>query len=89
MKRWWIGCCLGLLLCTLGVSHADERGRDGERRGFPFSSERWEGSRDWKPDRNVRRQWPWPDGFTVDRPGKCEVRCERSGRTYRCREYRC
>ena len=89
MKRWWIGCCLGVLLCTLSVGHVDARGRDGERRGFPFSSERWEGSRDWKPDRNVRRQWPWPDHFVVDRPGKCEVRCERSGRTYRCREYRC
>jgi hypothetical protein len=89
MTRWWIGCCLGLLLCTLGVGHADERGRDGEQRGFPFTSERWEGSRDWKPDRQLRRRWPWPDHFVVDKPGKCEVRCERSGRTYRCREYRC
>ena len=89
MKHWWIGCCLGLLLCTLGVGHAHEHWRDRERSGFPFTSERWEGSRDWKPDRNVRRQWPWPDNFVVDRPGKCEVRCERSGRTYRCREYRC
>ena len=89
MKRWWVGCCLGMLLCALSVGHADERGRDREQRGFPFSSERWEGSRDWKPDRQMRRRWPWPDHFTVDRPGKCEVRCERSGRTYRCREYRC
>jgi hypothetical protein len=32
MKRWWIGCCLGLLLCTMGVGHADERWRGDERR---------------------------------------------------------
>ena len=89
MRRWWIGSCLGVLLCALSVGHADERWHSHERRGFPFSSERWEGSRDWKPDRQMRRAWPWPDNFVVDRPGKCEVRCERSGRTYRCREYRC
>jgi hypothetical protein len=89
MKSWWIGCCLGLLLCSLNISYADERRRDGDLGNFPFSNERWEGSRDWKPDRRERRRWPWPDNFVVDRPGKCEVRCERSGRTYRCREYRC
>ncbi len=87
MRRWWIGCCLGMLLCSLSVSYAGERRRDGDLQGFPFSSERWEGSRDWRPDRRERR---WlPDRFVVDKPGKCEVRCERSGRTYRCREYRC
>ncbi len=89
MKRWLIGWPLVFMLVTLAGAQADERRREGERQGFPFTSERWEGSRDWKPDRNFRRQWPWPDHFTVDRPGKCEVRCERSGRTYRCREYRC
>jgi hypothetical protein len=90
MRSWWIGCCLSVLLCAAAVGHADDRRREGEGRGFPFSSEeRWEGSRKWKPDRNFQRQWPWPDYFTVDRPGKCEVRCERSGREYRCREYRC
>jgi len=89
MRRWWVGCCLGVLLCSLTLGYADERRRDGDLRNFPFSSERWEGSRDWKPSRQERRGWPWPDNFVVDKPGKCEVRCERSGRTYRCREYRC
>lgn len=69
---------------------ADDRRRGDDRRGFPFSEhEHWQGSRDWKPDRQLRRSWPWPDRFTVDRPGNCEVRCVRSGREYRCREYRC
>jgi hypothetical protein len=73
-----------LVLLAVAPAHADER------RGFPFSSEEhWEGSRTWRPDRQLRRQWPWPDRLTVDRPGKCEVRCVRSGREYRCREYRC
>jgi hypothetical protein len=89
MKRWWIGCCLGVLLCAVSIGHADERRRDGDLGKFPFSHERWEGSRDWQPDRRERRSWPWPDNFVVDKPGKCEVRCERSGGTYRCREYRC
>jgi hypothetical protein len=89
MRRWWIGCCLGLLLCAVAVGHADEPWREGERRGFPFSSERWEGTREWKPDRELRRPWDWPDRVIIDRPGKCEVRCERSGRNYKCREYRC
>jgi hypothetical protein len=88
MRRWWIGCCLGLLLCTLGVGDADERWRRYKRdqRGFPFT-ERWDGFRTWKPD----LPWGWdrPDRLIIDRPGKCEVRCEREGRAYRCREYRC
>jgi hypothetical protein len=79
-----------LVLVALTTAHADDRRRGDERRGFPFSSEeRWDGYRTWKPDRDVRRQWPWPDRFTVDRPGKCEVRCVRSGREYHCKEYRC
>jgi hypothetical protein len=89
MRHWWIGCCLGLLLCAIGVSYADERRRDGDRREFPFSNERWEGSRDWKPNRQERRSLGSSDRVIIDRPGKCEVRCERLGRTYRCREYRC
>jgi hypothetical protein len=89
-RCWLIGWALALMLATLAGAHADERRRGDERRGFPFSSEEhWEGSRTWMPDRNVRQQWPWPDRFTVDRPGKCEVRCVRSGREYRCQEYRC
>jgi hypothetical protein len=79
-----------LVLLVVAPAQADERRRGDERRGFPFSSEEhWEGSRTWRPDRQIRRQWPWPDRFTVDRPGKCEVRCVRSGHEYRCREYRC
>jgi hypothetical protein len=73
----------------VSIGHTQERWRSDELRNFPFSSERWEGTRKWTPDRKLRRQWEWPDNFVVDRPGKCEVRCERSGRTYRCREYRC
>jgi hypothetical protein len=65
-----------LVLFALAPAHADER------RGFSFGSERWEGTREWKPDRHFRRQWPWADRFTVDRPGKCEVRCRRVGNEY-------
>ena len=79
-----------LALATVPAGADDRRHRD-ERRGFPFSEEeRWDGYRTWKPDRQTRRQWPWPDRFTVDRHGNCEVRCVRSGRgEYKCREYRC
>jgi hypothetical protein len=89
MRRWLIGWSLAFMLVTLAGVHADERRRSDARQGFPFSSERFEGTRKWRPDGNFRRQWPWPDRFTVDRPGKCEVRCERVGRGYECREYRC
>jgi hypothetical protein len=89
MRRWWIGGCLGVLLCIVAMGHADERWRDDDRRGFPFSSKRWEGTREWRPGRELRRRGDWPDRIIIDRPGKCEVRCERHGREYRCREYRC
>ena len=73
-----------LVLLALVTAHVDER------RGFPFSSEEhWDGDRRWTPDRRTRRQWPWPDRFTVDKPGKCEVQCRRVGSSYQCREYRC
>jgi hypothetical protein len=78
--RWLIVCSFAFMLVALAGAHADER------RGFPFT-ERWEGSRDWKPD--MPRGSYRPDRLIIDRPGKCEVRCERSGRTYRCKEYRC
>jgi hypothetical protein len=78
-----------LTLLVVASAHADERWRSDERGGFPFGTERFEGSRQWKPDRDLRRRWPWPDRFTIDRPGKCEVRCVRVGREYKCREYRC
>ena len=84
MKRWWVACSLGLLLCTLGASYADERRRQSE----PPWTERFEGTRTWRPDRDQRR-YGLPDQFTIDKPGKCEVICQRIGREYKCREYRC
>jgi hypothetical protein len=83
--HWWMGLCLGLLLSLATVGYADDR------RGSPFpSDEHWEGSRTYRPERDRRgyRQ-PLPDRFTIDKPGKCEVICERIGREYKCREYRC
>jgi hypothetical protein len=84
MKRSWIGFCLGVLLCTVSIGSADDR-------RSPFSSdEHWEGSRTWRPEQDRRgyRQ-ELPDRFTIDKPGRCEVICERVGREYKCREYRC
>jgi hypothetical protein len=83
--RWWMGLCLGVLLCLATLGYADGR------RGFPFpADEHWEGYRTWTPDRSSRRRGlVMPDQFTVDRPGKCEVRCVREGRSYKCKEYRC
>jgi hypothetical protein len=83
--RWWIGLCLGLMLCTVSLSYPDDR------RGSPFpADEHWEGNRTWRPER-ARRGYgqQLPDRFTIDKPGKCEVICERVGRSYKCREYRC
>jgi hypothetical protein len=83
--RWWIGVCLGVLLCTVTVGAPDNR------RGSPFPpDEHWESYRRWSPDRDRRRRGQeLPDRFTIDKPGKCEVRCERDGRSYKCKEYRC
>lgn len=85
MKRWWMGLCLGLVLCLATAGYTDDR------RGSPFpSDEAWEGSRTWRPERHRGwREQDLPDRFTIDKPGKCEVRCERRGREYKCREYRC
>jgi hypothetical protein len=88
MRRWLIGGFLTLMLVVLGDTHADERRRGHESRDFPFSSEHWEGWKRWTPDRRTRQRG-LPDDFTIDKPGKCEVRCVRSGHSYRCREYRC
>jgi hypothetical protein len=41
------------------------------------------------PDDRRWRGQQLPDRFTIDKPGKCEVICERRGREYKCREYRC
>ena len=72
MKALWLP--LTLLLLALASAFADERRHRDEPRGFPFSpEERWDGYRTWKPDREVRRRWPWPDRFTVDRPGNESV----------------
>ena len=76
-------------LVVNGVPRADvtrRRGNNRDQQGFPLT-ERWEGSRDWKPD--MPRGSYRPDRLIIDRPGQCAVRCERSGREYRCREYRC
>jgi hypothetical protein len=83
--RWWLGWCLGVLLCMATVGHADDQ------RGLPFpADEHWEGYRTWKPDRDRRYCGrPIPDRFTIDKPGKCEVICQRDGRNYKCKEYRC
>ena len=83
--HWWVGLCLGVLLCTVSKGYTDER------RGSPFpADEHWEGYRTWRPDRDRRwRGQPLPDRFTIDKRGKCEVRCVRDGRTYKCKEYRC
>jgi hypothetical protein len=85
MKRWWIGLCLCLVLCTATAGYTDDR------RGSPFpAGEHWEGYRKWTPERNSRyRGQPLPDRFTIDKPGKCEVRCVRDRRRYKCKEYRC
>jgi hypothetical protein len=85
MKHWWVVLCLGLVLCTVTAGYPDDR------RGSPFpADERWEGSRTWRPERDRRwRGQQLPDRFTIDKPGKCEVICERRGREYKCREYRC
>jgi hypothetical protein len=73
------------VLCTMNLNYADDR------RGSPFPpDEHWEGNRTWRPERDRRyRGQDLPDRFTIDKPGKCEVICERVGRSYRCREYRC
>jgi hypothetical protein len=84
MKRWWIGLCLCLVLCTVTVGYTEDR------RGSPFPDERFEGTRTWRPERDRHyRGKDLPDRFTIDKPGKCEVICERIGREYKCREYRC
>jgi hypothetical protein len=74
-----------LVVCTAGVSFPEDR------RGSPFpSDEHWQGTRTWRPDRDRRwRGQEWPDRFTIDKPGKCEVQCVRDGRSYKCKEYRC
>jgi hypothetical protein len=83
-------CGVALLLGLVAAGHAEERWRGDTRREFPFSDERFEGERRWTPDRTMRRQWrEMPDRIVIDKPGKCEIRCERRGRDYRCREYRC
>ncbi len=88
MRPWLIGWCLALMLIASVDGHADARRRRNEQRDFPFSSEHWEGWKRWTPDRRTRRRG-LPDEFTIEKPGKCEVRCVRSGNSYRCREYRC
>jgi hypothetical protein len=89
MRSWLIGWFLALMLVVWVDAHAAERGRGYEPQDSPFSSEHWEGWKKWTPDRRTRRRGELPENFTIDKPGKCEVRCERVGRGYRCKEYRC
>lgn len=75
-KHWWIGWCLGVLLCLATLGEADER-----RDSLFGIEEHWDGYRTYRPERP--RGWyerDLPDRFTIDKPGKCEVRCERRGR---------
>jgi hypothetical protein len=83
--RWWMGMGLGLLLSLAPVGSADDR------RGSPFGDDHWQGYRTWRPERRDQRRYRQhlPDQFTIDKPGKCEVICQRVGREYQCREYRC
>jgi hypothetical protein len=87
IRQVTIGLCgIALLLSLVAAGHPQERWRGDPPRGFPYT-ERFEGERRWRPDwpRGVER----PDRIIINRPGKCVVRCERRGRDYRCREYRC
>jgi hypothetical protein len=77
---------LALLLGLVTAGHTDERWRGDTRQEFPYT-ERFEGERRWRPD--LPRGLERPDRIIINRPGKCVVRCERRGRDYRCREYRC
>jgi hypothetical protein len=88
MRRWRIGWCLAFMLVTLTGAHAEDRWRSHQERDFPYT-ERFEGERRWDARRAMPRGWDMPDRIVIDRPGKCEVRCERRGREYRCKEYRC
>jgi hypothetical protein len=88
MRQWLTGGGLACMLLVLGDAYPDEHRRGHEPQPAPFSSEHWEGWRRWTPDHRTRRRG-LPDDFTIDQPGKCEVRCVRSGRSYRCKEYRC
>src|SRR5262249_14904754 len=81
IMRWWMGVSLGVLLGITTGSYAEDR------KCSPFDDDQWQGYRTWKPDR--RRVLVLPDQFTIDKRGKCEVRCERHGREYKCKEYRC
>jgi hypothetical protein len=55
----------------------------------PFPPDRPSPHRAYPHDPQYRD--PGPDRFTIRKGHRCEVRCERIGRSrdYRCREYRC
>jgi hypothetical protein len=80
MRRWWVGLCLGLLVCTATMSVADDR------RGSPFGDDHWQGTRTWRPDRD--RRWRGSDlpdrvimGFFARPPKRCISRMTRSEST--------
>jgi hypothetical protein len=69
---------------------ADGRRHREPPQGYPFADEIVEGEYLWRPDWRPRSIPPWPRRFTVDKEGRCEVRCERTdGWAYTCRSYRC
>jgi hypothetical protein len=52
-SRLWVPVIALFVLVSLATAHVDERRRQDERRGFPFSpEEHWDGYRTWTPDRN-------------------------------------
>jgi hypothetical protein len=80
MSRIAAGLLCIILLGSLTTSVLPWRDDDRAREG------RYE--RDYRHDRRSRSALP--DRFTIDKPGKCELRCERRRNgEYQCREYRC
>jgi hypothetical protein len=62
--------------------------RDHDR--FWDDHQRWK-DRERSAQESRRERSTLPDRITIEKPGKCEVRCTRVHSTgeYKCREYRC